>query len=53
MISAIGSNAPKPEEFTMNEKQPADPNAELHTAEPLRIALALGALVLGLIMGIH
>ncbi len=30
-----------------------DRNAELHTFEPLRVALALGALVLGLLMGIH
>lgn len=29
------------------------PNAELHAFEPLRIALALGALLLGLVMGIH
>lgn len=30
-----------------------DPNAELHAFEPLRITLALGALLLGLILGIH
>ena len=30
-----------------------DPNAELHHFEPLRVALALGALLLGLVMGIH
>jgi len=30
-----------------------DPNAELRAFEPLRVALALGALLLGLVMGIH
>ena len=30
-----------------------DPNAELHSFEPLRITLALGALVLGLLLSIH
>jgi hypothetical protein len=30
-----------------------DPNAELRHFEPLRVALALGALLLGLVMGIH
>jgi hypothetical protein len=30
-----------------------DPNAELRQFEPLRVALALGALMLGLVMGIH
>jgi hypothetical protein len=30
-----------------------DPNAELRTHEPLRIALALGALLLGLLMSLH
>jgi hypothetical protein len=30
-----------------------DPNAELHGFEPLRITLALGALLLGLLLGIH
>lgn len=30
-----------------------DPNAELHAFEPLRVTLALGALLLGLILGIH
>jgi hypothetical protein len=28
-----------------------DPNAELHGFEPLRIGLALGALLLGLLVG--
>ncbi len=31
----------------------SDPNAELHAFEPLRITLALGALLLGLLLGIH
>jgi len=30
-----------------------DPNAELHSFEPLRVTLALGALLLGLILGMH
>ena len=30
-----------------------DPNAELRSFEPLRISLALGALLLGLLLGIH
>ena len=30
-----------------------DPNAELRSFEPLRVTLALGALLLGLILGIH
>ena len=29
-----------------------EPNAELHGFEPLRITLALGALLLGLLLGI-
>ena len=37
----------------MKNTETTDPNAELHTVEPLRIALALGALVLGLIMSLH
>lgn len=32
---------------------PVDPNAELHSFEPLRVVLALGALVLGLVMSLH
>lgn len=30
-----------------------DPNAELRSFEPLRISLALGALLLGLLFGIY
>lgn len=30
-----------------------DPNAELRGFEPLRITLALGALLLGLLLSIH
>lgn len=30
-----------------------DANAELHGFEPLRMTLALGALLLGLLLGIH
>ncbi len=30
-----------------------DRHADLHGFEPLRVALAIGALLLGLLMGIH
>jgi len=30
-----------------------DPNAELRGFEPLRVSLALGALLLGLLLGLH
>ena len=30
-----------------------DPNAELRSFGPLRVTLALGALLLGLIVGLH
>jgi hypothetical protein len=30
-----------------------DPNAKLRSFEPLRVGLALGALLLGLLFGIH
>jgi hypothetical protein len=32
---------------------PVDPNAELRGFEPLRVVLALGALVLGVVMSLH
>lgn len=35
------------------ESTERNPNAELHAFEPLRVALALGALLLGLVMSIH
>jgi hypothetical protein len=35
------------------ESTERDPNAELRSFEPLRVTLALGALLLGLILGIH
>jgi hypothetical protein len=35
------------------ESTDRDPNAELRSFEPLRVTLALGALLLGLILGIH
>jgi hypothetical protein len=34
-------------------KTDLDPNAELRDFEPLRVVLALGALLLGLVMSIH
>lgn len=30
-----------------------DPNAELRGFEPLRVTLAVGALLLGLLLGLH
>jgi hypothetical protein len=36
----------------MNTPRP-DPNAELHTREPLRILFALAALALGLLAAAH
>lgn len=38
---------------TMPSAPTQDPNAELRHFEPLRVVLALGALLLGLVMGIH
>lgn len=35
------------------ESAQQDPNAELRSFEPLRFGLALGALLLGLLFGIH
>lgn len=32
---------------------PLDPSSEFNSFEPLRVALALGALLLGLLMGMH
>lgn len=32
---------------------PQDRDAELHAFEPLRIVLAIGALLLGLLMSLH
>jgi hypothetical protein len=36
----------------MNPDRP-DPNAELHTREPMRVVFALAALLLGLIASLH
>jgi hypothetical protein len=35
------------------ESSPHDPNVELRSFEPLRISLALGALLLGLLTGLY
>ena len=35
------------------DQHETESNAELHTFEPLRITLALGALLLGLLLSIH
>ena len=41
-------------EISMNlDHDNHDPNAELHSFEPLRISLALGALLLGLLVGMY
>lgn len=34
------------------EPRQQEPNAELHSFEPLRVSLALGALLLGLLLGL-
>ena len=36
-----------------NDTEQQDPNAELRSFEPLRVSLALGAVLLGLLLGIH
>jgi hypothetical protein len=43
------------EEFSMRPtgQPPIDPNAELRGFEPLRVVLALGALILGVVMSLH
>ena len=35
------------------DKSKPDPDAELHAFEPLRVTLAVGALLLGLLLGFH
>ena len=35
------------------EPKERDPNAELRSFEPLRVSLAIGALLLGVILGFH
>jgi hypothetical protein len=35
------------------ESRENDPNAELRSFEPLRVTLALGALLLGLLFSLH
>ena len=37
----------------MTQTTQTDPHAELRQFEPLRVALAIGALLLGLVIGIH
>lgn len=39
----------------MSRKAPKsiDPSSEFSSFEPLRVALAVGALLLGLLMGVH
>ena len=39
--------------MTPNDAAERDPNAELRSFEPLRVTLALGALLLGLLLGLH
>lgn len=36
-----------------NESRERDPNAEFRSFEPLRVSLAIGALLLGVILGFH
>jgi hypothetical protein len=39
--------------MTRNDATERDPNAELRGFEPLRVTLAVGALLLGLLLGLH
>ena len=39
--------------MSQQKSPPIDPNSELRSFEPLRVTLALGALLLGLMLGIH
>lgn len=39
--------------MTRHDAADRDPNAELRSFEPLRVTLALGALLLGLLLGLH
>lgn len=48
----LGNGNSESPESSMKD-QPHDPNDELQTSEPLRITLAIGALLLGLLMGLH
>jgi hypothetical protein len=47
MHNARSRTMPKP------ESTEPDSNAELRSFEPLRVSLAIGALLLGLILGMH
>lgn len=37
----------------ISDQTDVDPNAELRHFEPLRVVLAIGALVLGLLLSVH
>jgi hypothetical protein len=39
--------------MTRHDAAERDPNAELRSFEPLRVTLAVGALLLGLLLGLH
>lgn len=39
--------------MTRTDATDRDPNAELRGFEPLRVTLAVGALLLGLLLGLH
>ena len=39
--------------MTRHDAAERDPNAELRGFEPLRVTLAVGALLLGLLLGLH
>lgn len=39
--------------MTRNDATERDPNTELRGFEPLRVTLAVGALLLGLLLGLH
>jgi hypothetical protein len=46
-------NSNRNAEMNRTDAADRDPNAELRSFEPLRVTLAVGALLLGLLMGLH
>ena len=49
----IGLDPPRSPQMAEMPRENIDRNAELHGFEPLRIVLAIGGLLLGLLMAIH
>ena len=49
----MGSSTQEPSSMRPTGQPNVDPNAELRGFEPLRVLLALGGLLLGLVMSLH